>query len=173
MKPLFFTAFSEEKMTMTLTARFGLRLILSLVLGLLVCVTEARAGSKDPATILGECDAQIEAIKADAVSEMAALAVEAELELEALYFDQVSPSRLFRAAAGYVAKVEKIESKARAKISKLAAKCEARLTRAEASSGFFDDLEALVDTDLTAVSVGYFNSVTSILGSLDDWIFPS
>lgn len=157
---------------MTLTARFELRLILSLVLGLLVCVTEARAGGKDPATILGECDAQIEAIADAANDEMAALAIEAEAELEALYFDQASPSRLFRAAASYVAKVEKIESKARAKINKLASKCEARLTRAEASSGFFDDLDALVDADLTAVSLGYFDSVTSILASLDDWIFP-
>lgn len=157
---------------MTLTARFELRLIVSFVLGLLVCVAEARAGGKDPATILAECDAQIEAIADAANDEMAALAIEAEAELEALYFDQVSPSRLFRAAAGYVAKVEKIESKARAKINKLAAKCEARLTRADASSGFFDDLDALVDTDLTAVTIGYFDSVTSILESLDDWIFP-
>jgi hypothetical protein len=157
---------------MTLGVRFQLRPILSLVLGLLVCVHEARAGSKDPATILGECDAQIEVIKDEAVSEMDALAVEAELELEALYFDQVLPSRLFRAAAGYVAKVEKIESKARAKINKLANKCEAQLTRAGAAPSFFDDLEALVDADLTAISIGYFNSVTSILDSLDDWLFP-
>lgn len=158
---------------MRLTLRFGVLSMIVMMFGLLAATPTAVAGGKDPAEILGECDVAIEAIADAAADELAALAIEADAELEALFFDQASPSRLIRAAAGYVAKAEKIESKARGKINKLATKCEARLTRANASSGFFDDLEALVDTDLSAVGLGYFNSVTSILASLDDWIFPA
>jgi len=157
---------------MQLTVRLNVFVVLAMVVGLLGPTQRAEAGSKDPATILAQCIDEMGVAANVAADEMDAIAAEADEEIEALYFDSVPISRLFRAAAGFVSRVEKVESKAQSKLTKIANKYRARLQRVGADQSFIDDLDSALDDDSEVVGLAFFQSVTSIEGSLEDWVFP-